>query len=439
MAARVFDPETRTKILQNRNVLKVGETKITYCPDFKVRAVRAYLVEGKTPVAIFLEAGFDLDLIGHETPRYCLKDWRATYQQRGEDGLRQDQRGRQAKGRPAEQELTAEAKLRRAEARIRYLEKENELLKKLDAIERGVVDQPSEKYTLIQNLVRTAGGEFTVLYLCNVAGVSRSGYYRWLKSAPSRLQSEAADYEQHLLIKDIFEKKKRKSGWRVIRMNLERQGIIMNPKKIKRLMKKYGLTAQVRRKNPYRQMAKATQEHRTAPNVLQRRFGPKTPYKTFGTDITYLYDGNGQRSYLSVLLDMATGEIMAHKVSASLGMDLSLEVIAQAASRLDDRALEGSLIHSDQGFHYTHPLYIKYLAERGIVQSMSRKGNCLDNAPTESFFGHMKDEIDLAGCHTLDDVRSLIDQYIYEHNHFRYQWERKKMAPVEYRNHLLAS
>ncbi len=213
----------------------------------------------------------------------------------------------------------------------------------------------------------------------------------------------------------------------------------MNPKKIRRLMKKYGLTAQVRRKNPYRQMAKATQEHRTVPNVLQRRFGPKTPYKTFGTDITYLYDGNGQRSYLSVLLDMATGEIMAHKVSASLGMDLSLEVIAQATSRLDDRALMGSLIHSDQGFHYTHPLYIKYLADRSIVQSMSRKGNCLDNAPTESFFGHMKGEIDLAGCHSLDEVRSLIDQYIYDYNHFRYQWERKKMAPVEYRNHLLAS
>lgn len=137
MAARMLDPESRTKILQNRNVLKVGETQITYCPDFKIRAVRANLVEGKTPVSIFLEAGFDLDLIGRETPKHCLKDWRAMYQQRGEAGLKQDQRGKQAKGRPAEQELTVEEKLRRAEARVRYLEKENELLKKTRRDRKG--------------------------------------------------------------------------------------------------------------------------------------------------------------------------------------------------------------------------------------------------------------------------------------------------------------
>jgi putative transposase len=134
---------------------------------------------------------------------------------------------------------------------------------------------------------------------------------------------------------------------------------------------------------------------------------------------------------------MATGEIVAHRVSASLGMDLSLEVIAQATTRLGDKKLNGALVHSDQGFHYTHPFYIKHLADRGIVQSMSRK-NCLDNAPVESFFGHMKDEIDLACCYSLDQVRAVVDEYIDHYNHHRYQWERKKMAPVEYRNHLLA-
>lgn len=439
MAARVFDPETRAKILQNKNVLKVGETQITYSPDFKVKAVRASLVEGKTPLVIFLEAGFDLNLIGRETPRQCLKEWRAVYRQRGEEGLRNDQRGRHAAGRPAEPERTVEEKLRRAEARIRYLEKENELLKKLDAIERSVVDRPSEKYTLIHDLVTAAGEEFTVSYLCNVAGVSRSGYYRWLSCASNRLQREEADYEQHLLIKDIFEKKHHKAGWRVIRMDLERQGIIMNPKKIKRLMKKYGLITQVRRRNPYKHLAKATQEHRTAPNVLMRRFDQGTPFTTFGTDITYLYDGNGQRSYLSIIRDMASGEIVAHRVSASLGMDLSLGVLTQAVTKLGRKKLSGALLHSDQGFHYTHPFYIKHLADLGIVQSMSRKGNCLDNAPVESFFGHMKDELDLSHCYSLDQVRAAVDKYIYNYNHHRYQWERKKMAPVEYRNHLLAS
>lgn len=387
---------------------------------------------------IFVEGGFDLDLIGHETPYRCLRRWKAVYAQRGEEGLRSDQRGRSAAGQSAERELTVEEKLRRAEARVRYLEKENELLKKLDAIERGVVNRPSEKYALIHDLVVTSSEEFSVSYLCNVAGVSRSGYYRWLSCASGRLQREQMDYDQHLLIKDIFLKRKRKAGWRVIRMHLERQSIIMNPKKIKRLMKKYNLVTQVRRRNPYKHIAKATQEHRTAPNILQRRFDQGKPYRIFGTDITYLYDGNGQRSYLSIILDMATGEIVAHRTSASLGLDLSLEVIAQVTTKLGKRKLVGALIHSDQGFHYTHPLYIKHLSDHGIVQSMSRKGNCLDNAPTESFFGHMKDEIDLTCCHGLDQVRAVIDKYINHYNHHRYQWGRKKMAPAEYRNHLLA-
>lgn len=438
MVDRLFSPEVRARLLQNKNVLKVGETGITYCPDFKVKAVRAYLIENKPPQVIFLEAGFDLELIGPETPQRCLRRWRAVYGQRGEAGLRHDQRGRHA-GRSAEVELTAEEELRRLKARVRYLEKENELLKKLDAIERSVVDRPSEKYALIHDLVTTVGKEFSVSYLCELAEVSRSGYYRWLSSASSHIEREKADYEQHLLIKDIFEKKHRKAGWRVIRMNLERQGIIMNPKKIKRLKKKYGLVTQIRRRNPYKHMAKATQEHRTAPNVLNRRFDQGIPYKTLGTDITYLYDRNGQRSYLSIILDMATSEIVAHRVSASLGMDLSLDVLAQVTTRLGDKKLNGVVMHSDQGFHYTHPIYIRQLVDRGIVQSMSRKGNCLDNAPVESFFGHLKDELDLADCYSLDQVRAAVDEHIYNYNHHRYQWQRKKMAPVEYRNHLLAS
>jgi transposase InsO family protein len=301
-----------------------------------------------------------------------------------------------------------------------------------------VVGKPAEKYALIHDLVTAAGEECSVIYLCHVAGVSRSGYYRWVGYAPARAEREKADYEQHLLIKGIFQKKHRKAGWRVIKMDLERQGVIMNHKKIRRLMKRYGLITQIRRRNPYKRLAKATQEHRTAPNVLQRRFDQMIPYKVFGTDITYLYNGNGQRFYLSIIKDLASGEIVAHRLSASLGVELALDVIRQAVTRIGRKKLNGALMHSDQGFHYTHPVYITRLAQLGVVQSMSRKGNCLDNAPVESFFGHMKDELDLTRCYSLDQVKAAIDKYIYNYNHHRYQWERKKMAPVEYRNHLLA-
>lgn len=102
MAERLFHPDTRAIILRNKNVLKVNETTITYRPDFKVRAVRANLEEGKPPQLIFLDAGFDLDLVGRETPKRCLKRWRAIFQQHGEEGLRNDQRGRAATGRHVE-------------------------------------------------------------------------------------------------------------------------------------------------------------------------------------------------------------------------------------------------------------------------------------------------------------------------------------------------
>lgn len=137
MAGRLLSSEDRAKISQNKNVLRVSEKSITYSSDFKVEAVRANLVEQKPPQVIFLDAGFDLDLIGRKTPERCLRRWREVFTQRGESGLSNDQRGRNAAGRPLKRELTVEEKLRRAEARVGYLEKENEFLKKLDALERS--------------------------------------------------------------------------------------------------------------------------------------------------------------------------------------------------------------------------------------------------------------------------------------------------------------
>ena len=439
MAEKRFTSKEQTQLAMNENVLKVSENSITYKGEFKVHAVQQNLREGKSPSTIFVEAGFDLETIGRSNPRRCLNRWRTVFNEQGINGLMCDRRGLSATGRPLERELTVEEKLQRAEARIKYLEGENELLKKLDAIERSVVSKPSDKYQLIHSIILTEGNSFTINLLCEIAEVSRSGYYKWLENATKRAVKEREDYEQHLLIKKIFLKKKRKAGWRVIKMELERQKTIMNHKKIRRLMKKFGLIAQVRRKNPYKQILKATQEHSQMPNILNRNFSQTEPFKAFGTDITYLRDGNGQRLYLSVLRDIASGEVIAHYWSRSLGLHLSLEIIKQAVSSIGKESLKSSLIHSDQGFHYTHPTYITSLKDLGIVQSMSRKGNCIDNAPTESFFGHLKDELDLRCCFTNKQVGIAIDDYIYYYNNCRYQWTKNKMAPVEYRNHLLVA
>jgi len=189
-----------------------------------------------------------------------------------------------------------------------------------------------------------------------VAGVSKSGYYSWLKNKDKvneRLEREYSDYK---LINKEFVSTKRKGGWRTIKMNLEANyGIIMNHKKIRRIMNKYELIAQVRRPNPYKKMAKATQEHRVCKNILNREFKQDKPNKVLLTDITYLYLGNGIKAYLSAVKDSADNEIVAYHVSTSLSMDIVMETLVNLKQNKDD--LENTLIHSDYTEEKTIPKF----------------------------------------------------------------------------------
>ena len=137
-------------------------------------------------------------------------------------------------------------------------------------------------------------------------------------------------------------------------------------------------------------------------------------------------------AYLSVVKDIATGEVLAWNVTLEPSIRLVLDTMEPLAAH------RGALIHSDQGFQYTSPHYSEKLRAFGMVQSMSRKGHCTDNAPIESFFGHMKDELEYKHCKTLEELRGVIDAYMRYYNCERKQWQRKKMTPVAYRNHLLS-
>jgi transposase InsO family protein len=208
----------------------------------------------------------------------------------------------------------------------------------------------------------------------------------------------------------------------------------MNHKKIQRIMRKYDLIAKVRRKNPYKAIMKKRLEHRTFPNLLNRQFNRSIPYKVFSTDITYI-PFHSEFAFLSVVKDIASGEAVSWNVSRGLEMTL----VADTVKKIPARLCENAMIHSDQGFHYTHPGYIEIVKELGMIQSMSGKGSAIDNAPIESFFGHLKDELDYKSCQTFQDLHSKIDEYMRYYNHERKQWTRNKMTPVQYRNHLLAS
>lgn len=216
-------------------------------------------------------------------------------------------------------------------------------------------------------------------------------------------------------------------------MRLLRKGIVMNVKKIKRLMRKFGLRCPIRRASPYRKMAKAMKTSHVAPNIVKRQFTERGVRKVLLTDITYLkYRKN--TCYLSTILDATTREILAYQLSMTLDVDFVLNTVEQLIKQYGCQLDNDIIIHSDQGCHYTSNAFIAILKDKNFQQSMSRKGNCWDNAPQESFFGHMKDEIagQIATCHTFDQVADTVDQWMDYYNNERYQWDLHKLAPTEY-------
>lgn len=290
----------------------------------------------------------------------------------------------------------------------------------------------------IKKAIEEYGLKGMTKYLCKCLGVSTSGYYNYVKNEEKRLIQDEKDKKDYELVLKAYKFKNRHKGARQIKMVLENEfGIKFNLKKIRRLMKKYNLKCPIRKANPYRRMMKATKEHSTCENKVNRQFKTGIPYNILLTDITYLFYGNNKRCYLSTIKDAETNEILAYYLSENITLEMSLETVKRLKKNKHIILNEKVKIHSNQGAHYTSPTFHKLLEKYNIEQSMSRRGNCWDNAPQESFFGHMKDELHLDNCLTFKDVKYEIKEYIDYYNNYRYQWNLKKMTPVMYRNHLL--
>jgi len=289
------------------------------------------------------------------------------------------------------------------------------------------------KYEIIRATVQKSNNLLNVSTLCEIAGVSRSGYYAWEAAAPLREEREEADRKDFDVILEAYNFRGYKKGARSIYMRLLHVNIRMNLKKIRRLMKKYGLKCPFRGPNPYKQMMKALKTNSVFPNVVNREFFSAGPRKVLLTDITYIFYDGGV-CYLSTILDAFTREILAYELSRNLMVDFVLQtvdkLIEEHGCTLDDT----TIIHSDQGCHYTSKAFIEKLKDNSFVQSMSRKGNCWDNSPQESFFGHMKDEIkyEIAMMKTFEEVQEKIDDWIDYYNKERYQWELAKLSPKEF-------
>ena len=268
--------------------------------------------------------------------------------------------------------------------------------------------------------------------LCEWAQVSRSGFYKYLNRISSPNNKELQDRADFELILEAYNYRSFKKGSRSIFMRLLRNGHPMSRNKIRRLMNKYNLFCPIRKANPYKQMAKALGESTVAPNILKRHFKDMGPRYVILTDITYLFYGNCRKCYVSVMKDAYTNEILGYSVSSSMEEDFVLDTVKMCMSNHKHEIPQNALVHSDQGIHYKAYSFKALLHNCELRQSMSRKANCWDNAPQESFFGHMKDEIDISMCKEFDEVKLKIVEYIDYYNNERYQWDLAYLTPVEY-------
>lgn len=434
MGIKYFTEEEIEYLSSNIYVESVNEKQITYTIEFKQFFVREYM-NGKGPTLIFESVGLYKRMLGAKRIEKATSRWMKAY----ENGTL-DVSATLPNRHPVlkAKKITDKELIRRQEAKIKLLELEVELLKKIDLKERGLIGsqrlKSSDIFELIRITIRDNNLKNVVSYLCASAGVSRSGYYNYLSNESKRERREEIDIKVRDDILMAISFRGYKKGSRSIKMLLEDKfGICYNRKRIMRIMRKYNIVCPIRRK---KYKYKVTKEHKVCKNYLQREFKQNVPGKVMLTDISYLQYGNAKTAYLSTILDASTNEILSFKVRENMKLDLVISTL----NELKDNQFvhfDDGMIHSDQGWHYTNPQFRIRAAEMGLQQSMSRRGNCWDNAPQESFFGHLKDEVDIKHCNTFDELHTLISDYIDYYNNDRYQWNLNKMTPIQYRNYLL--
>lgn len=266
--------------------------------------------------------------------------------------------------------------------------------------------------------------------LCEISGISRSAYYKWLNRIPGKNEV----FNQHLcdLIKDNYEGANGILGYRQMTIKLNRENkFCVNEKRILRLMRILHLKSVCRkaRKN----YIKSTPEV-TAKNVLNREFTSNKFGEKWLTDVTEFKYGSSGKAYLSAILDLSDKSIVSFVVSHFNNNDLVFDTFDVAHQNYPDAK---ALFHSDRGYQYTSKSFRKKLDKAGMNQSMSRVGRCIDNGPMEAFWGMLKSEMYyLKKFNTYEELGEAINQYIDYYNNHRYQKRLSCMTPVEYRKFL---
>ena len=256
--------------------------------------------------------------------------------------------------------------------------------------------------------------------------MSRSTYYYQQK----RLRELDKYREVKEQIKSIFERNKGRYGYRRVHITLLQQGTLLNHKTTQKLMKSMGLKGK-QRKHKYRSYK--GEVGKVSANILNRQFESQKPFEKLVTDVTEFHVCN-EKVYLSPVMDLFNREIVAHSISRSPSFAQTKVMLEQLFEKLPKEATP--LMHSDQGWQYQMREYQSMLKEHNITQSMSRKGNCLDNSVMENFFGKLKTEMFIGETFSsVDDFQQKLEEYICYFNNERVSLKLKGMSPVQYRTH----
>ena len=290
---------------------------------------------------------------------------------------------------------------------------------------------------LIQQLPHDDTGEYTVRRILSETGISKTSYYDILKNkdyGKHEEEKEKQDQQDIALIREIAEYKGYPKGSRMITMMMPRlSDKRFSRGKVIRLMRKGNISSGIRKASNNRRAMKELLEQNVKENRLKRRFRFERPLMNILTDVSYLFYGDNQKAYLSCLKDASSGRILGVQISSRNDEQLADSTL----NELRGYGLpEGAMIHSDQGILYLSSHFQRQVEEMGMGQSMSRRGNCWDNAPQESFFGHFKDEVDYSDCRDVEEISEMVRSYVKYYNEERPQWTRMKKTPDEYEAYL---
>ena len=261
--------------------------------------------------------------------------------------------------------------------------------------------------------------------------LSISAHYAWLK----RIEEPDKDKERMRIVMEAYERSWKTYGYRRIGMWIEREyNLKINHKTVLRLMQKLNICSVARKKNPYKQMINRYGAIHTYPNILRQNFHAEKPNQKWGTDITYIRTQQGF-VYLAVIKDFSDKSILGYALSRNLSIRLILNALNMASE--NSLSPQGGILQSDQGPQYQSALYHQLTAKYGIIPSMSRSGNCLDNAPTESFFSHLKEEwLRHVKIVDFEQAVSVVQHYIDFYNYDLIQLK-TKLTPFELRRQFV--